>query len=299
MLRRPAKALPHGRRSLAPDDHGRSRGRGARARTTFPRRTSLEAALEGLRGEIELPIPTASAVKIGGERAYKLHRQGVAVEMPLRRSQVDALDVIAYTDGHRDARSACQLRDVRPVDRRCARRPLRLSAADGSRTVLRRGSRRRARAHPRRGARSDRDDRRRGRGRAAAEGAVRSAGARGEERSGRRRARRAADRGAAAGRLPRSRARSADEDRARTRPARAPAAGCRDRHVRRRSPRAPQRDPGGGRLGARADRDHVRSAPARGIRQRGRADHDARAPAGAVRRRWASSRRSWRRSRPS
>ena len=75
-----------------------------------PTAESLEAALAGLRGEIELPIPTASAVKIGGERAYKLHRQGVVVEMPLRRSQVDALDVIAYTDGHRDTRSACQLR---------------------------------------------------------------------------------------------------------------------------------------------------------------------------------------------
>ncbi len=64
-----------------------------------PTRSSLDAALEGLRGEIELPIPTASAVKIGGERAYKLHRKGVVVEMPLRRSQVDALDVIAYTEG--------------------------------------------------------------------------------------------------------------------------------------------------------------------------------------------------------
>jgi len=64
-----------------------------------PTRSSLNATLEGLRGEIELPIPTASAVKIGGERAYKLHRQGVVVEMPLRRSQVDALDVIAYTEG--------------------------------------------------------------------------------------------------------------------------------------------------------------------------------------------------------
>jgi tRNA pseudouridine55 synthase len=64
-----------------------------------PARSSLDAALEDLRGEIELPIPTASAVKIGGERAYKLHRQGVVVEMPLRRSQVDALDVIAYTEG--------------------------------------------------------------------------------------------------------------------------------------------------------------------------------------------------------
>ena len=59
----------------------------------------LEQRLAGLRGEIELPIPTASAVKIGGERAYKLHRRGVQVEMPLRRSRVDALDVIAYTDG--------------------------------------------------------------------------------------------------------------------------------------------------------------------------------------------------------
>jgi tRNA pseudouridine55 synthase len=59
----------------------------------------LEQRLEALRGEIELPIPAASAVKIGGERAYRLHRRGVEVEMPVRRSRVDALDVIAYTDG--------------------------------------------------------------------------------------------------------------------------------------------------------------------------------------------------------
>ena len=64
-----------------------------------PSAESSKRALEGLRGEIELPIPTASAVKIGGERAYRLHRQGVVVEMPLRRSRVDALDVIAYADG--------------------------------------------------------------------------------------------------------------------------------------------------------------------------------------------------------
>jgi len=53
--------------------------------------------VERLRGEIELPVPAASAVKIDGERAYKLHRRGVEVEMPLRRSTVHALDVIAYT----------------------------------------------------------------------------------------------------------------------------------------------------------------------------------------------------------
>jgi tRNA pseudouridine55 synthase len=62
-----------------------------------PTREELEERLERLRGEIELPIPAASAVKIGGERAYSLARRGVAVDMPLRRSRVDALDVIAYT----------------------------------------------------------------------------------------------------------------------------------------------------------------------------------------------------------
>jgi tRNA pseudouridine55 synthase len=59
----------------------------------------LERLLAGLRGEVELPIPAASAVKIGGERAYRLARRGVAVEMPLRRSTVHALDVITYTNG--------------------------------------------------------------------------------------------------------------------------------------------------------------------------------------------------------
>jgi tRNA pseudouridine55 synthase len=64
-----------------------------------PSEGELEALLEGLRGEVELPIPAASAVKIGGERAYKLARRGVEVEMPVRRSTVHALDVIAYTGG--------------------------------------------------------------------------------------------------------------------------------------------------------------------------------------------------------
>jgi tRNA pseudouridine55 synthase len=62
-----------------------------------PSQEELHEALERLRGEIELPIPAASAVKIGGERAYRLARRGVVVEMPLRRSLVHSLDVITYT----------------------------------------------------------------------------------------------------------------------------------------------------------------------------------------------------------
>jgi tRNA pseudouridine55 synthase len=64
-----------------------------------PAEDELEERLASLRGEIELPVPAASAVKIGGERAYRLHRRGVAVEMPLRRSRVDELELRAYSDG--------------------------------------------------------------------------------------------------------------------------------------------------------------------------------------------------------
>ncbi len=67
------------------------------ARHEPPTPGELEKRLEALRGEVELPIPAASAIKIGGERAYRLHRRGVAVEMPVRRSRVEALDVIAST----------------------------------------------------------------------------------------------------------------------------------------------------------------------------------------------------------
>jgi len=62
-----------------------------------PTRAELDEALGRLRGEVELPVPAASAVKIGGERAYRLARKGVAVDMPLRRSAVYALAVISYT----------------------------------------------------------------------------------------------------------------------------------------------------------------------------------------------------------
>src|SRR3954463_10515656 len=63
-----------------------------------PEPDELEDRGARLRGEVELPIPAASAVKIGGERAYRLARRGVEVEMPLRRTRVDALDVIAKSE---------------------------------------------------------------------------------------------------------------------------------------------------------------------------------------------------------
>jgi tRNA pseudouridine55 synthase len=52
--------------------------------------------VEALEGEVDLVVPQASAVKIGGERAYRLQRRGVSVEMPTRPSTIHTLKVTRY-----------------------------------------------------------------------------------------------------------------------------------------------------------------------------------------------------------
>lgn len=64
-----------------------------------PGEAALEARLEGLRGAVDLPIPAVSAVKIDGERAYKLQRQGIVVEMPIRTMDVHELRLDGYEAG--------------------------------------------------------------------------------------------------------------------------------------------------------------------------------------------------------
>lgn len=61
-----------------------------------PAEDELHRALDRLRGTVELPIPAASAVKIDGQRAYRLHRSGVAVEMPTRPMRIDELVLHGY-----------------------------------------------------------------------------------------------------------------------------------------------------------------------------------------------------------
>lgn len=63
-----------------------------------PAPDGLRESLAALTGEVELRVPAASAVKIGGERAYRLHRRGVAVEMPVRRSIIHELRLERYAD---------------------------------------------------------------------------------------------------------------------------------------------------------------------------------------------------------
>jgi tRNA pseudouridine55 synthase len=68
-------------------------------RSEPPAPEELDDLLGELRGEIELPVPAASAVKVGGERAYKLHRRGVEVDMPVRKSRVYSLELVGYEAG--------------------------------------------------------------------------------------------------------------------------------------------------------------------------------------------------------
>ncbi len=81
-----------GERTSTGDSEGRTISRDAPP-------DDVEAAVEGLVGVVELPVPAASAVKIGGERAYRLHRRGTVVEMPMRRSVVHEARVLEARRG--------------------------------------------------------------------------------------------------------------------------------------------------------------------------------------------------------
>jgi tRNA pseudouridine55 synthase len=64
-----------------------------------PQREQLETSLHELHGEVELRVPAVSAIKIGGERAYRLVRRGETPEMPLRRSRIEELKMLDYSGG--------------------------------------------------------------------------------------------------------------------------------------------------------------------------------------------------------
>jgi tRNA pseudouridine55 synthase len=68
-------------------------------------RTDMEAAVAKLRGEISQTPSAVSAVKVGGTRAYRLAREGQAVEMAARPVRIDRFEVL-------DVRRSADLVDV-------------------------------------------------------------------------------------------------------------------------------------------------------------------------------------------
>ncbi|MHA3022499.1 tRNA pseudouridine(55) synthase TruB [Mycobacterium sp. BMJ-28] len=55
----------------------------------------IEAAVAGLRGDIDQVPSAVSAIKVGGQRAYKLAREGQAVELAARPVRIHRFDVLA------------------------------------------------------------------------------------------------------------------------------------------------------------------------------------------------------------
>jgi tRNA pseudouridine55 synthase len=56
----------------------------------------VRAALVGLTGEIDQRVPDYSAVKVGGERLYRLARRGEAVEAPVRSVRVERFELMSF-----------------------------------------------------------------------------------------------------------------------------------------------------------------------------------------------------------
>ncbi len=61
-----------------------------------PSRARVEEVVAGFVGEIEQTVPAYSAVKINGQRAYKLAREGKQVEMPTRKVKIYEIEILKY-----------------------------------------------------------------------------------------------------------------------------------------------------------------------------------------------------------
>lgn len=62
----------------------------------LPTREEIEAVLPQFRGEIQQTPPAFSAIKVNGQRAYKLARAGKEVEIPSRTVTIYELEITSY-----------------------------------------------------------------------------------------------------------------------------------------------------------------------------------------------------------
>lgn len=60
-------------------------------------RAEIETVLRRFIGEIQQTPPAFSAIKVNGQRAYKLARAGKEVEMPSRIVEVYSIDIVDYS----------------------------------------------------------------------------------------------------------------------------------------------------------------------------------------------------------
>jgi tRNA pseudouridine55 synthase len=62
-----------------------------------PTEAAVQAALEAFTGDIMQKPPIYSAIKIGGQRAYKLAREGKAVELEARPVTIHSITAVSHS----------------------------------------------------------------------------------------------------------------------------------------------------------------------------------------------------------
>ena len=82
-------------------------GEVVRRADTRPDRAAIEAALPAFTGEIMQVPPAFSAVKVEGERAYDLAREGVEMELAARPLWVESLTLLEVAEGSARLEMVC------------------------------------------------------------------------------------------------------------------------------------------------------------------------------------------------
>ena len=65
--------------------------------SVIPEMTDIQKVLDFFTGEISQTVPKFSAVKINGERAYKLARKGTDFETPTRKITIYKIELLDYS----------------------------------------------------------------------------------------------------------------------------------------------------------------------------------------------------------
>lgn len=73
----------------------------------LPDEPAVRAALPAFTGTIQQAPPAHSAIKVDGQRAYRLARAAQAVELPARPVRIDALELLRFDGDRFDLRVAC------------------------------------------------------------------------------------------------------------------------------------------------------------------------------------------------
>lgn len=63
----------------------------------YPKREVVESVLQSFTGKITQTPPRFSAIKINGERAYKLARKGADFEIPSREVEIYCIEILDYS----------------------------------------------------------------------------------------------------------------------------------------------------------------------------------------------------------